>query len=102
MTIYNGFSPLKMVIFHSYVSLPEGSFLLMFLLRSVPTFGQVWPLIHMKNVKSSFTKTALATQSRPPFVVGILPDLLTVMADLGSPWRQSKRGGWWTGGLWGP
>jgi hypothetical protein len=54
----------------------------------------------MKNVKSSFTKTALATQSRPPFVVGILPDLLTVMADLGSPWRKpvKKRWmvDWWT------
>ena len=24
MTIYSGFSPWKMVIFHSYVSLPEG------------------------------------------------------------------------------
>ena len=25
MTIYGGFSPLKMVIFHSYVSLPGGT-----------------------------------------------------------------------------
>ena len=26
MTIYSGFTPLKMVIFHGYVSLPEGTY----------------------------------------------------------------------------
>ena len=80
--------PLKMVIFHSYVSLPEGNH------GWKKTWKNRAPKLQWLRIFFAYDNTNLRCSGFP------LPDALVELLDLIQPWnsqvawRQKKQGGW--------
>ena len=89
MTIYSGIFPLKMVIFHSYVSLPEGINWCFGFLSSTESCNLLFPFTDIKTVTSTWSCRLCLKKKRIPMTPCII--LTITMAIKSGPIRPILR-----------